>query len=64
MSIQFPALRRLEQEGWITGVWGKTENNRRAKYYKLTAAGRRRFGQEKRNWAEALRAINRILEAT
>ena len=60
----FPAFHRLEQEGWIVGVWGESENNRRAKYYKLTAAGRRRLGEEKRNWAQALVAITRILDAT
>ena len=60
----FPAFHRLEQEGWIVGVWGESENNRRAKYYKLTAAGRRRLGEERRNWTEALVAITRILDAT
>ena len=60
----FPAFHRLEQEGWIVGAWGESENNRRAKYYKLTAAGRRRLGEERRNWAEALVAITRILDAT
>lgn len=60
----FPALHRLDQEGWIAGVWGESENNRRAKYYKLTAAGRRRLGHETQHWAQALVAIARILEAT
>ena len=60
----FPALHRLEQEGWIKGSWGESENNRRAKYYELTAAGRRRLGEEKKNWAQAVVAITRILEAT
>ena len=60
----FPALHRLEQEGWVKGEWGESENNRRAKYYELTAAGRRRLGAEKRNWAQVARAITRILEAT
>lgn len=60
----FPAFHRLEQEGWIVGVWGESENNRRAKYYKLTASGRRRLGVERRNWVEALVAITRILDAT
>jgi transcriptional regulator len=45
----FPALHRLEQEGWIVGVWGESENNRRAKYYSLTASGRRRLGEETRS---------------
>jgi len=60
----FPALHRLEQEGWIEGSWGESENNRRAKFYELTAAGRRRLGEEKKSWAQALEAIRRILEAT
>ncbi len=60
----FPALHRLEQEGWIEGSWGESENNRRAKFYELTGAGRRRLGEERESWAHALRAITRILEAT
>ena len=60
----FPALHRLEQEGWIKGSWGESENNRRAKYYDLTAAGKRRLGEEKQNWTQAVMAITRILEAT
>ena len=60
----FPALHRLEQEGWIEGEWGESENNRRAKYYHLTTAGRRRLGDETKNWAQAVRAITKVLEAT
>ncbi len=60
----FPALHRLEQEGWIEGEWGESENNRRAKYYHLTTAGRRRLGEETKNWAQAVRAITKVLEAT
>ncbi len=60
----FPALQRLEQEGWIKGTWGESENNRRAKYYQLTAAGRRRLGAEKQNWMQVVLAITRVLEAT
>jgi transcriptional regulator len=60
----FPALQRLEQEGWIKGTWGESENNRRAKYYQLTAAGRRRLGAEKQNWTQVVLAITRVLEAT
>jgi PadR family transcriptional regulator PadR len=59
----FPAFHRLEQEGWIDGMWGKSETNRRAKYYRLTAAGRQRLGEETQNWAQALVAITQILEA-
>ena len=60
----FPALHRLEQEGWIAGEWGESENNRRAKYYHLTTAGKRRLGEEKKNWAQAVRAITKVLGAT
>jgi transcriptional regulator len=60
----FPALHRLEQEGWIRGSWGESENNRRAKYYRLTSAGRRRLGEEKRNWAQVVLAITKVMEAT
>ena len=60
----FPALHRLEQEGWISGSWGESANNRRAKYYQLTSAGRRRLGEEKRNWAKVVLAITQVMEAT
>jgi transcriptional regulator len=60
----FPALHRLEQEGWIEGSWGESANNRRAKYYRLTGAGRRRLGEEKRNWAQVVLAISKVMEAT
>jgi len=60
----FPALHRLEQEGWVVGTWGESANNRRAKYYTLTAAGRRRLGEEKRNWAHVVLAITKVMEAT
>ena len=60
----FPALKRLEQEGWIEGEWGESENNRRAKYYELTTAGKRRLGEETDNWAQVAVAITRVLEAT
>ena len=60
----FPALHRLEQEGWIEGEWGESENNRRAKYYRLTAAGKRRLGEEQKNWAQVVGAITKVLEAT
>ncbi len=46
----YPALQRLEQRGWIQSEWRVTENNRRAKYYRLTAAGRRAVGDETTNW--------------
>ena len=60
----FPALHRLEQEGWIRGSWGQSENKRRAKFYELTGAGQRRLGEEKESWAHMVLAINRVLETT
>ena len=60
----FPALKRLEQEGWIEGEWGESENNRRAKYYRLTPVGKRRLGEEEDTWSQAVVAIGRVLEAT
>jgi PadR family transcriptional regulator, regulatory protein PadR len=60
----FPALRRLERDGLITGDWRVTENNRRAKYYTLTAAGRAKLKRETRDWEVQTTAIARILEAS
>ncbi len=60
----FPALYRLEQEGWIDGEWGRSENNRRARFYSLTRAGRRTMVQEEKKWETAQLAIGRVLEAT
>jgi transcriptional regulator len=59
----FPALHRLEQEGWIEGSWGQSENKRRARFYQLTDAGRRRLGEERQNWGQLVLAITRVLEA-
>lgn len=59
----FPALRRLERDGLIAGEWRSTENNRRAKYYALTARGRARLKQEARDWEAQTAAIARILKA-
>jgi len=59
----FPALRRLEQQGWIEGEWGPSENNRRARYYKLTRAGRVQLAEEKRNWYRMTSAMNWMLES-
>lgn len=60
----FPALRRLERQGWICGEWRATENNRRAKYYSLSDAGRKRLKSEAREWHVQSAAISRILQAT
>jgi len=59
----FPALRRLEQRGWISGNWAPSENNRRARYYTLTAAGRGQLAEEKRNWYRLTSAMNWMLES-
>ena len=58
----FPALHRLEQEGWIVGQWGESENKRRAKYYQLTSAGRARLGEEEASWSLQVGAITKVLE--
>jgi transcriptional regulator len=60
----FPALRRLERDGLIRGDWRVTENNRRAKYYSLTAPGRAKLTRETREWQTQTTAIARILEAS
>jgi|SRR5580765_6438207 len=59
----FPAFRRLERAGWIASEWRPTENNRRARYYILTDAGRRELRDETREWSRQIAAIARILEA-
>src|SRR5688500_1813261 len=60
----FPALRRLERDGLIQGEWRVTENNRRAKYYTLTAQGRAQLKREQRDWEAQTTAIARILKAS
>ena len=60
----FPALSRLERDGMIAADWRVTENNRRAKYYTLTAAGRTRLRRETRDWEQQTTAIARILQAS
>ncbi|HVP48144.1 MAG TPA: PadR family transcriptional regulator [Bryobacteraceae bacterium] len=59
----FPALRRLEQKGWIDGKWGASESNRRARYYTLTRTGHAQLAQEKRNWYRMTSAMNWMLES-
>ncbi|MFB3854648.1 MAG: PadR family transcriptional regulator [Vicinamibacterales bacterium] len=59
----YPALYRLERQGLIAGEWGTSENNRRAKYYRLTAAGRRRLDEETAGWKRLAEAIGRSLAA-
>jgi PadR family transcriptional regulator PadR len=58
----FPALHRLEEAGWLEPTWQPSENNRRAKYYKLTKAGRRQLGEETAHWNKIALAIERALE--
>jgi PadR family transcriptional regulator, regulatory protein PadR len=58
----YPALHRLEQNGWIRAKWGESENNRRAKFYTITTAGRRYLEQEQANWQRLSSAIGLILE--
>lgn len=57
----YPALHRLEQQGWIQAEWGESDNNRRAKYYSLTKAGRKAFEREMANWERLSSAIAVVL---
>lgn len=58
----YPALHRLEQNGWIQAAWGESENNRKAKYYSLTSAGLKYLKQEQDNWRRLSFAIGLVLE--
>src|ERR1700730_18439422 len=58
----YPALYRMEERGWIKSEWGLSENNRRAKFYKLTRAGQRQLEPDRRNWKRISRAITKILQ--
>lgn len=60
----FPALYRMEREGYVQAAWKRTENGRRAKYYGLTAAGRKKLAADMRNWERVKLAIGRVLEAS
>ena len=57
----YPALRRLEERGWISARWGTSENNRRARYYELTARGRKQLSQETASWEHFVLAVSRVL---
>jgi PadR family transcriptional regulator, regulatory protein PadR len=59
----YPALYRLEDQGWITSEWGASDNNRQAKYYKLTRAGRKQLDEETANWERLSAAIEQVLQA-
>ena len=60
----FPGLHRMEDEGWISSFWGESENNRRAKYYRLTRAGRKQLEVEAKRWGRISWAIAQALEAS
>ena len=57
----YPALHRIEDRGWIASFWGTSENNRRARYYRLTPKGRKQLAAQTTRWDEIVRAVNRIL---
>jgi PadR family transcriptional regulator PadR len=57
----YPALHRLEHRGWVSSYWGASENNRKAKFYKLTAAGRKQLTTETNRWRTVVAAIGRVL---
>jgi PadR family transcriptional regulator, regulatory protein PadR len=57
----YPALHRLQNRGWIAAFWGTSDNNRRAKYYRLTAKGKKQLAAHTARWAQVVRAIGRIL---
>jgi PadR family transcriptional regulator, regulatory protein PadR len=57
----YPALHRLEDRGWISSSWGVSENNRKARFYRLTRSGRRQLVQQTSRWRQVTRAISRIL---
>ena len=59
----YPALHRLERRGWIKAKWGTSDNNRRAKYYELTAAGKKQLAVETDSWQKMIAAVTQILES-
>ncbi len=58
----YPALHRIEQAGWIEAEWGVTENSRRARFYRITADGRKQLKAEEENWARLTQAVSRVLK--
>jgi PadR family transcriptional regulator PadR len=58
----YPALHRMEQEGWVSAEWGFSENNRRARYYQLTAKGRKQLAEEEKNWERLTQAVAQVLQ--
>lgn len=57
----YPALHRMQQAGWLRASWGTSDNRRRARYYEITAGGRRQLAEEKKKWAELTEAVSRVL---
>ncbi|SPE43196.1 Transcriptional regulator, PadR family [Candidatus Sulfopaludibacter sp. SbA3] len=57
----YPALHRMEQEGWVRAEWGKTEKNREARFYSLTALGKKQLAQEEENWARLTEGVARVI---
>jgi PadR family transcriptional regulator PadR len=58
----YPALHRLEDRGWIASFWGTSENNRKARYYRLTPAGRKQLREQTSRWDRLVRAVNQVLK--
>ncbi len=59
----YPALHRMEQDGWIAAEWGTSENNRRARFYSLTAKGRKKLIEEEKNWVRLTQAVGNVLQS-
>jgi len=60
----YPALHRLERRAWIEADWGTSENNRRAKYYRLTALGKKQLAEERASWQRFMIAVERVMQTT
>lgn len=58
----YPALHRMDEAGWVSSEWGVSENNRRARYYRVTKTGRRRLAELEKNWAKHVEAVKRVLK--
>lgn len=58
----YPALHRMEQDGWIRAEWGLSDNNRRARFYELTSKGRKQLAQEEKNWSQLTEAVASVLQ--
>ena len=60
----YPALHRMEEEGWIAAEWGTSENNRRARYYRLTPDGKKQLAEEEKNWRRLTQAVASVLQTS